>query len=376
MMFTAPPFRADHIGSLLRPQSLIDARDAFDAGGLSRVDLAQAEDDGIREVVALQESLGLKAVTDGEYRRISYLIDFVNAIEGVTARPRAAAGWDYSSADGESDSKVAASEILVTGPIRRPAGGILLDDFLFLRSVATETPKMTMPAPNQIYWFAGPEGIDRDIYPDNAAMWDDLIRVYREEIAGLAEAGCTYIQIDETCLPKISDPAMQKVLSDRGDDWEALIDVFADVAAAVVDDPPPGVTLALHHCRGNSRGHWQAEGSYELVADKMFNRIPVAAHFLEYDSPRAGDFTPLRFVPDNKIIVLGLVSTKVPDLESDDDLKRRIDEAAQYVPLERLCLSPQCGFSSSHSGHPLTMDDEKRKIETIVRVAHDVWGSA
>jgi len=231
-----------------------------------------------------------------------------------------------------------------------------------------------MPAPNQIYWFGGRSQVDKDIYPDLAPCWDDLVAAYRAEIAALAAAGCRYIQIDETCLPKLSDPNMQDVLTKRGDDWRALIEIFTDTVARVVADPPDGVTIVMHHCRGNSRGHWQAEGSYEMVAENMFNRIPVAAHFLEYDSPRAGDFSPLRLVPDDKMIVLGLVSTKIPALESADDIKRRIDEASQYIPLERLCLSPQCGFSSSHSGHPLTLDDQKRKIELMMSVADDVWG--
>ena len=371
---STPPFRADHVGSLLRPQELIDARNAFDAGKLGRDELTEAENKAIRDVVAFQESLGLKVVTDGEYRRISYLVDFVNAINGVTSAPRAGKGWDYRAADGGA-SKVAATAIGVTGPISWPEGGILVKDFTFLRSVAKQTPKITMPAPNQIYWFAGRSGVDHEAYPDLDVMWDDLIAVYRAEIAALAAAGCTYIQVDETSLVKIPDPAMQKVLTDRGDDWRALIDTFSRVSAAIMADPPPGVTIALHHCRGNSRGHWQAQGGYELVADKLFNEVACHAHFLEYDSPRAGDFAPLRFVPDGKIIVLGLVSTKLRELERADDLKRRIDEASKYVSLERLCLSPQCGFSSSHSGHPLTIDDEKRKLELVVSIAEDVWGA-
>jgi 5-methyltetrahydropteroyltriglutamate--homocysteine methyltransferase len=377
MTGSTPPYRAEHIGSLLRPQNLIDARDAFDAGKLSREELTETENAAIADVVKYQEGLGLKVVTDGEYRRISYFVDFVNGLDGVEATARGQSGWDYNSADG-SGTKVQATRIDITGKIGWPEGGILLDDFAYLKSVAADgsTPKMTMPAPNQIYWFGGPDSVDRTVYPDMDEYWSDLVAAYRAEIAALAKAGCTYIQIDETCLPKISDPNMQKVLADRGDDWEELVGRFADTARAVAENPPPGVTVALHHCRGNSRGHWQAEGSYEMVADRMFNEIPAAAHFLEYDSPRAGDFSPLRFVPGNKTIVLGLVSTKLREQETADDLKRRIDEASQYVPLDRLCLSPQCGFSSSHSGHPLTHDDQKRKFETIIAVAHDVWGDA
>lgn len=373
MTQTTPPFRADQVGSLLRPPEMIAARDAFDAGEISREALTEAENAAIAGVVAYQENLGLKAVTDGEYRRISYFVDFANGIEGVEATARGASGWDYQAAD-DSGSSVQATGVRVVDKAQWPDGGILLDDYAYLKTVAKVEPKMTMPAPNQIYWFGGRANIDADVYPDLDEFWADMIAVYRAEIAALAKAGCRYIQIDETCLPKISDPNMQAVLKARGDDVDHLIDVFTHVAASITADPPPGVTLALHHCRGNSRGHWQAEGSYEMVADRMFNEIPAAAHFLEYDSPRAGDFSPLRLVPDNKTIVLGLVTTKLRDLEDADALKRRIDEAAKYVPLERLCLSPQCGFSSSHSGHPLEIDDQTRKLELIVNVARDVWG--
>ncbi len=374
MQRTTPPFRVDHVGSLLRPPELIAARDKFEAGDLDHDALAKEEDQAIKGVVALQEAIGLQAITDGEYRRTSYLVDFVNGIEGVVANPREGEGWDYQSASGDGTT-VPATRIGVSGKVSWPKGGILLNDFNYLKPLTSRTIKMTMPAPNQIYWFGGRDLISRDAYPDLGPFWDDLIAVYRAEIAALAAAGCRYIQIDETCLPKLSDPNMQDVLTKRGDDWRALIEIFTDTMARVAADPPDGVTIVMHHCRGNSRGHWQAEGSYEMVAENMFNRIPVAAHFLEYDSPRAGDFSPLRVVPDDKMIVLGLVSTKIPALESADDIKRRIGEASQYIPIERLCLSPQCGFSSSHSGHPLTLDDQKRKIELMMSVADDVWGS-
>jgi 5-methyltetrahydropteroyltriglutamate--homocysteine methyltransferase len=368
-----PPFRAEHIGSLLRPPPMIAARDAFEAGKLPRIALAEVEDGAIREAIAYQERLGLDVVTDGEYRRTSYLVDVINALEGARAMPREGAGWDYQSASGGSTT-VRATAIEVTGKVRRPAAGLLLNDFKFVKALTQRTPKVTMPAPTQIYWFAGRAGVSKTAYPDLAAFWDDAARAWREEIAALAAAGCSYVQIDETCLPKLSDPKMQAVLARRGDDWRTLLETFTSVAAEIVRDPPPGMTVVLHHCRGNSRGHWQAEGSYELVAENMFQRIPVVAHLLEYDSPRAGDFTPLRLVPASKTIVLGLVSTKVRALESADDLKRRIDEASRYVPLDRLSLSPQCGFASSHSGHPLTVDDQTRKLELVVKVAREVWG--
>jgi 5-methyltetrahydropteroyltriglutamate--homocysteine methyltransferase len=370
---TNPPFRAEHIGSLLRPKRLIDARDAFEDGRLPRAELAKVEDDAIREVVAYQEDLGLEVVTDGEYRRTSYLVDVINALDGARAKPREGAGWDYKSASGAATT-VRATAIEVTGRVRRPAAGLVVRDFEFVKRLARATPKVTMPAPTQIYWFAGRQGISKAVYPDIAAFWDDAVAAWREEIAALAAAGCSYVQIDETCLPKLADPKMQATLAKRGDDWRALLEVFTSVAAAIVRDPPSGTIVVLHHCRGNSRGHWQAEGSYETVAEHMFQRIPVAAHLLEYDSPRAGDFAPLRLVPANKTIVLGLVSTKLRELETADALKRRIDEASRYVSLERLCLSPQCGFASSHSGHPLTEDDQRRKLELIMRVAREVWG--
>jgi 5-methyltetrahydropteroyltriglutamate--homocysteine methyltransferase len=370
---TRPPFRAEHIGSLLRPQRLIDARDAFEAGRMPRPALAEIEDVAIRDVVAYQERLGLQGITDGEYRRTSYLVDVINTLEGAAAKPREGVGWDYRSATGATTT-VPATAIEVTGPVRRPAAGLVIGDFRFLNGLAKRTPKVTMPAPTQIYWFAGRQGISRSAYPEIEAFWDDVVAAWREEIEALAAAGCTYVQIDETCLPKMSDPKMQATLARRGDDWQALLETFTAVVSRIVTNSPPGMTVALHHCRGNSRGHWQAEGSYEAVAEHMFQRIPVAAHMLEYDSPRAGDFAPLRLVPASKTIVLGLVSTKLRALETAEDLERRIDEASRYVPLDRLCLSPQCGFASSHSGHPLTDEDQRRKLELIVEVARKVWG--
>ena len=269
--------------------------------------------------------------------------------------------------------RVRASHIEVVGKVRwvRP---IVAEDFKLLRSMTTKTPKATMPAPTQIHFFGGRKGISDTAYPDLDAFWDDVVAAYHAELKALREAGCTFVQMDETCLPKLADPKIQGVLKARGDDWRSLAETYSDVVNRIVAGKPEGMTIGIHSCRGNSQGHWQAQGGYDPVADIMFNKVRVSAYFLEYDSPRAGDFTPLSLVPESTMIVLGLVSTKHRELESADSLKRRIDEASRYVPLERLCLSPQCGFSSSYFGHPLTVDDEIRKLERVVEVARDVWG--
>jgi 5-methyltetrahydropteroyltriglutamate--homocysteine methyltransferase len=367
---TEPPFRADQVGSLLRPPELIAARDAATAGAISAGELRAVEDEAIAGVVALQERLGLESITDGEFRRGSYLLDFVNKFAGIGTKPRAAPGWDYRNTAGHT---VKASYIEVTGKVRweRP---ILVEDYRYLRSLTTKTPKMTMPAPTQIHFFGGRAGIDRDAYPDLDGFWDDMVAAYLSELNALAEAGCTFVQIDETCLPKLADPRIREVLRQRGDDWEDLAEIYSDVMRRILAGVPAGLTVGLHACRGNSQGHWQASACYDPVAEIMFRKVKPAAYFLEFDSPRAGDFSPLAKVAEDTVIVLGLVSTKSAELEDADTLKRRIEEASRYVPLERLCLSPQCGFSSSYFGHPLTLDDEIRKIERVVQVAREVWG--
>jgi 5-methyltetrahydropteroyltriglutamate--homocysteine methyltransferase len=248
--------------------------------------------------------------------------------------------------------------------------------FEFLKSVTKGTPKVTMPAPQMLYQFANRDTISEDAYPDLAALWSDLADAYSAELRVLGDAGCTYVQLDEVMTSCLCDERQRARFRLRGDDPDAMLGAYADAINRIAANRPGGMTLALHTCRGNYQGHWMAEGGYDPIAERVFGEIDVDAFFLEYDSPRAGGFEPLRFVPEDKVVVLGLVSTKTPELESADVLKRRIDDAARYVPLERLCISPQCGFSSNYLGNPVTIDDEKRKLELVVQVAQSVWGSA
>ncbi len=364
---------ADHVGSLLRPIDLASARTAHDAGALGRNALRAAEDRAIRDAAAMQARIGLKSITDGEFRRVSYLVDVARKLGGVEATPNAAEEWSYTGPDGGT---VKGTRMRVSGPVRRPPGGLVVEDFAYLAGlrIPDARPKATLPAPTQIHWFSGRAYIDVEAYPDLDAFWADLAAAWRAEIQSLAGAGATFVQLDETCLPKLVDPRIQAILAARGDDWEALIDRYADLLAAVTADPPAGLTLAMHHCRGNNAGGWQAEGSYERVADAMFNRTGVQVYLLEYDTPRAGDFQPLRFLPKDKRVVLGLISTKTPELECVDDLLRRIEAAAEHVDIDRLGLSPQCGFSSTLKGAPLSHDDQARKLELVLETARRAWG--
>jgi 5-methyltetrahydropteroyltriglutamate--homocysteine methyltransferase len=370
------PYRAEHIGSLLRPPELIEARDAFKAGKLPRDALTAIEDHCIRDVVALQESLGLRSVTDGEFRRDSYLADFILALEG-TELGRESDPHVYYTNPKTGKHGITGRKTLVIGRIRLPAGGITVDSFRFLKSaVTTSEPKVCIPGPPALHYTIGRSQISEDVYPDFGMFWDDVAEAYRQELHLLADAGCTFVQIDETSIPKLGDPNIQQNMAARGDDWRELLSSYTAIMNRVVDEAPSGMTVALHHCRGNNKGMWQAETSYEPTADALFHQIRPHCYFLEYDTPRAGDFTPLRHLPSGPRVSLGLISTKERALEHPDDIKRRIDEAARFVPLERLGLSPQCGFSPGYTGHPLTYDDQRRKIELVVKIAQDVWGTA
>jgi len=248
-----------------------------------------------------------------------------------------------------------------------------VEAFRFLKSTTTKTPKVTIPAPTQIHFFSGPDGISKQAYPDLDEFWNDLVEAYAAELKALGDAGCTYVQLDETCLPKLADPALQEVVRKRGDDWRKLTGKYAEVINRIIEKKPDTIRMVMHHCRGNRGNFWQAQSGYDAVAEVMFGQIRVDGYLLEYDSPRAGDFSPLRFLPKNKVAALGLISTKNKKLESVDELKRRIEEASKYVPLDSLCLCPQCGFSSVFSSSPLTVNDEIEKLKRLVEVAHQVW---
>ncbi len=365
-----PPFRADHVGSLLRPAALLEARVQRREGGISAEQLRAVEDECIRDAVALQEAAGLEGITDGEYRRTYFHVDFLERIEGVRVSE---SQYKVRFRGVGKDIDMAPPILSVGGRLGR-TGPIAVDDFKFLQSATGKTPKLCIPSPSMLHFRGGRGGIDEDAYPDIDEFFADLARVCREEIADLAEAGCTYLQLDDTNLAYLCDPAHQERAREIGEDPEALPHTYARLISDAVAGRPRDMTVCIHLCRGNFRSSWVAEGGYDPVAETMFNEIDVDGFFLEYDDARSGTFEPLRFVPKGKTVVLGLVTTKLPDLESRDLLMRRIEEAAQYVPLEQLALSPQCGFSSTVHGNDLSIEEQVSKLRLVVAVADEVWG--
>jgi 5-methyltetrahydropteroyltriglutamate--homocysteine methyltransferase len=363
-MTATPPFRADHVGSLLRPAELREARARARSGGLAPAELTEIEDRCIRTAVAKQESLGLPAVTDGEYRRDFWHLDFVRQLEGVDVAP--AVGMTFQAED-------VPPMAVITGKVRctRP---IMVEHFRFLSSVATAVPKLTIPAPATLHFRGGRRAVSREHYPDLAEFWADATAAYRQAIAHIAAAGCTYLQLDDVSFSYLCDPRVRENFRANGDDPATLHWTYAGAINQALAGRPAGLRVTLHTCRGNFRSTWFASGSYQdEVMEAMFS-TDVDAYFLEYDTERAGGFEPLRLLPAGKKVVLGLVTTKSGALESADALKRRIDEAARYVPLDCLCLSPQCGFASTHHGNTLTEDEQWRKLERVVQVARQVWG--
>jgi 5-methyltetrahydropteroyltriglutamate--homocysteine methyltransferase len=335
-----PPFRADHVGSLLRP--------------------ARVTPDAIREVVARQEAIGLQSVTDGEFSRQWWHLDFLAQLEGVTLRENP--GPKFGGTEEQPPIPT------VTGKLRY-SKPIMVADFRFLKSLTKRTAKFTIPSPSMLHLRAGRKGI---AYDDMEEFWADAAAAYRAAIAGFAKAGCTYLQLDDVAFAYLCDPKIRETSRQNGDDPDALPARYAATIREAVKDKPAGMTIAMHTCRGNFKSAWVAEGGYEPVAEAMFSS-GVDAFFMEFDTERAGGFEPLRFVPRNKTVVLGLVSSKTPQLEDKDFLKKRIDQAAKYVPLEYLCLSPQCGFSSTHHGNKLQKDEQWKKLERVVEVAREVW---
>ena len=364
-----PPFRADHVGSFLRPKKLLDARDAHKAGTLSASALRAVEDDAIRGIVRYQEDLGLRGITDGEFRRTYFHIDFLTRLSGVTTK--GGINVSFHSAGGNVDFAPpvmqVAEKVRHDQPIQRA-------DFEFLRSVVTRTPKVSIPSPTMLHFRGGRGAISRDAYPDLDAFYADVAQAYRDEIADLAAAGCRYLQLDDTNLAYLCDEKMREGARQRGDDPDELPRRYAALINAAIAGRPSDMTVCVHLCRGNFKSAWAAEGGYEPVAEVLFNELAVDGYFLEYDDARSGDFAPLRHVPQGKTVVLGLVSTKVGQLESKDDLKRRIDMAAQKVPIEQLCLSPQCGFSSTVHGNDIATESQTAKLALVVDTARDVWG--
>jgi methionine synthase II (cobalamin-independent) len=365
-----PPYRADHVGSFLRPKELLEARDRHKQGALSKEELRKAEDTAIRNIVRFQEDLGLQSITDGEFRRTYFHIDFLEQLDGVETRGGLTV--HFHSAKGEVD--FAPPVLHVTGKVRH-SKPIQLADFEFLKSATVRTPKVTIPSPTMLHFRGGRGAISREAYPDMQEFFDDVAKAYREEIKALGDAGCTYLQLDDTNLAYLCDPKMREGARQRGDDPNELPRLYAKLINAAIAERPAGMKICTHLCRGNFKSAWVAEGSYEPVAEVLFNELAVDGYFLEYDDPRSGDFSPLRFVPKDKTVVLGLVSTKVGEIESKDTLKRRIDEAAKHVALEQLCLSPQCGFSSTVHGNEIARESQAAKLRLVVETAREVWGA-
>jgi len=369
-MRNTPPFRADHVGSLLRPPQLLAARDDFAAGRIDGAQLRAVEDDAITEVVGVQESVGLQSASDGEFRRASWHMDFIYQLGGISKAP-GTISVKFRSPSGNIEFTPAALHVGNRIGLDRT---IFAEDFGYLRSVVrTATPKLTIPSPNMVHYRGGPAAIDHDVYPDMEVFWSDLSAAYAEEVRRLADLGCTYLQLDDTSLAYLNDPAQRAEIAERGEDAEHLHLRYIRQVNDAIAGRPDGMTVTTHMCRGNFRSSWAAEGGYDFVAEALFGELAVDGFFLEYDDARSGGFEPLRFVPPGKMVVLGLVTTKRGELESKDALKRRIDEAAKYVPLEQLCLSPQCGFSSTVEGNVLTRDEQAAKLRLVVETAAEVW---
>jgi 5-methyltetrahydropteroyltriglutamate--homocysteine methyltransferase len=360
------PFRADQVGSLLRPPGLTEARARFKRGEIEAAALRAAEDQAITEAVRRQESIGLQGITDGEFRRDWWHLDFLAQLDGVTLAENPGPKFQIA---GQSEQPPIAK---VTGRVgcSRP---IMADHFAYLKSQTTRTPKMTIPSPSMLHLRGGRAAIARDVYPAMDGFWADVAAAYRTAIGHLYDAGCRYLQLDDITFAYLCDPKIQANCRANGDDPEALPRSYAGAINAALAGKPADLRVTIHTCRGNFKSAWVAEGGYDPVVEAMFS-TNVDGYFMEFDSTRAGGFEPLRALPAGKRVVLGLVTTKVGELESKDDLKRRIEEAARFVPLDRLCLSPQCGFASTHHGNALSIDDQWRKLARVVEVAREVWG--
>jgi 5-methyltetrahydropteroyltriglutamate--homocysteine methyltransferase len=370
---TSPPFRADHVGSLLRPPELHEAREAHAAGKLDDEGLKAAEDAAIDEVVRMQEEVGLQSVTDGEFRRATWHMDFIYSIDGISKAPGNLA-VKFHNAEGDIEWTPAAIHIDGKLGVSEPIFG---EAFEYLQSVASDrqTPKLTIPSPSMVHYRGGRAAIDEDVYPEMDEFWADLTSAYAEQVRRVNELGCTYLQFDDTSLAYLNDPKQREMIAQQGSsDVDHLHEAYIAHINEALADKPEGMAVTTHMCRGNFRSSWVAEGGYDFVAEALFNNLDVDGFFMEWDDARSGGFEPLRFVPKGKTVVLGLVTTKRGELESKDELKRRIEEATQYVDLDQLCLSPQCGFSSTVEGNALSREQQADKLRLIVETAEEVWG--
>ncbi|HUO71063.1 MAG TPA: 5-methyltetrahydropteroyltriglutamate--homocysteine S-methyltransferase [Solirubrobacteraceae bacterium] len=368
-----PPFRADHVGSLLRPKELLALRARVKAGEVGAEELRAREDDAVRDVIELQRAAGLRTVTDGEFRRSSWHMDFIMSLGGIRQGDGESLHVRFRNEQGEYEYVPPA--MLVSEPVTLPQT-IFADAFTFLRDHAddSQTPKLTIPSPSMVHYRGGNSSIDRTVYPEIDAFWEDLTAAYRGQISGVYGLGCRYLQLDDTSLAYINDPAQHEHIEQIGGDPDHLHEQYIANINKALAGRPSDLAVTTHLCRGNNQSMWVAEGGYDFVAEALFGELMVDGYFLEYDDERSGTFEPLRFVPPGKAVVLGLVTTKRPALEDKQLLKRRIDEAARYLDIDQLCLSPQCGFSSTEEGNKLTIDDQRAKLELIVEVAQEVWG--
>ena len=360
-----PPYRADHVGSLLRPARLAEARVNFADGHIDTRQLRAVEDDCIAAAVAMQEATGLKVVTDGEFRRTAWQWDFLSKFDGMEFRQQSfGPGFASGNAPGTT---------FVTGRVANPVG-VMLDDFRFLQNTTEAIPKCCIPSPSLAYHRGGRDAIEEPAYDDLDLFWEDILVAYEVEIEFLASLGCRYLQLDDTTFAMLCDPKVRASIIERGDDPDALIRRYAANIQRLAAGKPDDLALTIHMCRGNHRSSWIAEGSYEAVAEILFSEVRVDGLFMEWDSERAGGFEPLRFVPNGQVVVLGLVTSKFPELEDKDTVRRRLEEASHYVDVEYLCLSPQCGFASTHEGNKLSEDEQRRKLELVVELADEIWG--
>jgi 5-methyltetrahydropteroyltriglutamate--homocysteine methyltransferase len=358
-----PPFRADQVGSLLRPKVLAQARTKFKNKEISSGELKTVEDKCIRETIQKQESVGLQSITDGEFRRDWWHLDFMTQLDGVIATVNP--GPKFGGTEEQPPIPSVTGKVGCSKPI-------MVDDFKYLKLNTKQTAKFTIPSPAMLHLRGGRSSISKEVYPDLDAFWADTSAAYRKAIRHLADAGCTYLQLDDVSFSYLCDPKIRETCRRNGDDPAQLPRAYADAVSNALKDRPAGMTVTMHTCRGNFKSSWVASGGYESVAEAMFSS-DVDAFFMEFDSERAGGFEPLRHLPKGKKVVLGLVTSKSPVLEEKEFIKKRIQEASKFVPLEDLCLSPQCGFSSTHHGNSLTEDEQWRKLERVVEVAREIW---
>jgi len=368
-----PPFRADHVGSLLRPPELLRAREEHAAGRLDGARLRAAEDEAIRAAVQMQRDVGLRSATDGELRRASWHMDFIYQLDGISRVVDDTLHVQFRNAEGTLEF---APPSLHVGDRIGLSQTIFGDAFEFLASSVAEgqAPKLTIPSPSMVHYRGGRAAIDESVYPDLDMFWEDLTAAYREELRRLAQLGCTYLQFDDTSLAYLNDPKQREHVREIGGDAEHQHEAYIHHINDALADRRAGMAVTTHMCRGNFRSSWVAEGGYDFVAEALFNELAVDGFFMEWDDARSGGFEPLRFVPKGKVVVLGLVTTKRGELESRDDIRRRIEEASRYLDLDQLCLSPQCGFSSTVEGNALTMEQQADKLRLVVEVADEVWG--